>query len=36
VLLDAEKSFHRIMGYRQMPMLIQALCKAVDIKEAAA
>jgi transposase-like protein len=36
VLLEAEKSFHRVMSYRQMPILIESLCKAVDRREAAA
>ncbi len=33
VLLEAERRFHRIQGYREMPLLIQALGKAVDTKE---
>ncbi len=33
VLLEAERRFHRVMGYRQMPMLVEALCKGVDRKE---
>ena len=36
VLLEAERRFHRIPGYREMPLLIQALGKAVDMKEAVA
>jgi len=36
VLLEAERHFHRIMGYRQMPLLIEALSQAVDRKEAVA
>jgi len=36
VLLEAEERFHRIQGYREMPLLITALGKAVDVKEAAA
>jgi putative transposase len=36
VLLDAERRFRRIQGYREMPLLIQALGKAVDMKEAVA
>jgi len=36
VLLDAETRFHRIQGYREMPLLITALGKAVDTKEAVA
>jgi transposase-like protein len=35
-LLEAEKRFHRIQGYREMPLLINALGKAVDMKEAVA
>jgi len=30
VLLEGEKGFHRIKGYRQMATLIEALSKAVD------
>jgi len=33
VLLEAERRFHRVRGYRQMPMLVEALCKGVDRKE---
>lgn len=36
VLLEAEKRFHRIQGYREIPLLIEALGKAVDTKEAVA
>lgn len=36
VLLEAEKRFHRIRAYRQMPMLIEALSKGVDKKEVVA
>jgi transposase-like protein len=36
VLLEAEGRFHRIQGYQQMPLLIQALENAVDTKEAVA
>ena len=36
VLLETEKRFHRIQGYREMPLLIRALGKAVDTKEAVA
>ncbi len=36
VLLEAEKRFHRIQGYREMPLLIKALGQAVDTKEAVA
>jgi len=36
VLLGAERRFHRIMGYHQMPLPIEALSKAVDRKEAIA
>jgi len=36
VLLEAERRFHRTMGYRQMPLLIEALSQAVDRKEAVA
>jgi hypothetical protein len=36
VLLEAERRFHRIKGYRQMPLVIEALAKAVDRKEAVA
>jgi putative transposase len=33
VLLEAEKRFHRVRAYRQMPMLVEALYKGVDRKE---
>jgi transposase-like protein len=36
VLLDAERRFHRIQGYREIPLLIEALGEAVDTKEAVA
>ena len=36
VLLEAEKRFHRIQGYREMPLLINALGDTVDSKEAVA
>ena len=36
VLLEAEKRFHRVQGYQEMPLLIQALGKAVDTQEAVA
>ena len=36
VLLEAEKRFHRIKGYRQMPMLAEALPRAIDSQEAIA
>lgn len=36
VLLEAEKRFHRIQGYRAMPLLIKALGQTVDTKEAVA
>jgi len=36
VLLEAEERFHRIQGYREIPLLITALGKAVDMKEAVA
>jgi hypothetical protein len=36
VLLGAERRFHRIQGYREMPLLIKALGQAVDTKEAVA
>jgi len=36
VLLETEKRFHRIQGYREIPLLITALGKAVDMKEAVA
>jgi transposase-like protein len=36
VLLEAEKRFHRIQGYREMPLLIKALGHTVDTKEAVA
>ena len=32
-LLEAEKRFHRIHGYRELPLLIQALEKGVDEKQ---
>ena len=35
-LLEAERGYHRIKGYRQMGVLIEALSKAVDWKEAVA
>jgi transposase-like protein len=36
VLLEAERGFHRIKGYRQMPLLTEALSKTIDRKEAVA
>ena len=36
VLREAEKRFHRIQGYREMPLLINALGDTVDSKEAVA
>lgn len=36
VLMEAEKRFHRIAGYRELPMLIAALEKSIDHKEAIA
>jgi transposase-like protein len=36
VLLEAEKRFNRVQGYRQLPLLINALQAALDKKEAAA
>jgi transposase-like protein len=36
VLLEAEKRFHRIQGYREMPLLIHALGDTVDSQEAVA
>ena len=36
VLLDAESRFHRIQGYREIPLLIKALGKAIDTQEAVA
>ena len=36
VLLEAENRFHRVQGYREMPLLITALAKALDTKEAVA
>ncbi len=36
VLLEAEKRFHRIQGYRELPLLINALGNAVDSEEAVA
>jgi len=36
VLLEAETRFHRIQGYRQLPLLINALRKTLDKQEAAA
>ena len=36
VLLEAEKRFHRIQGYREMPLLINALGELIDTKEAVA
>jgi putative transposase len=36
VLLEAEDRFNRIQGYREMPLLVNALGKAVDSQEAVA
>jgi hypothetical protein len=36
VLLEAEERFHRVQGYQEMPLLIQALGKVVDTQEAVA
>lgn len=36
VLLEAEKRFHRIQGYRELPLLINALAKDIDSGEAVA
>jgi len=36
VLLEAEKRFHRVQGYRELPLLINALGNAVDSEEAVA
>lgn len=36
ILLEAEKRFHRIRGYREMPLLINALGDLIDTKEAVA
>jgi hypothetical protein len=36
VLLEAEKRFHGIRAYRQMPVLIEALSKGVDKKDVVA
>jgi len=35
-LLEAEKRFRRVGGYRQMPVPVAALSKVVDSKEAVA
>jgi hypothetical protein len=35
-LLEAEKGFHQIKGYRQIATLIEALSKPVDNKETVA
>ena len=36
VLLEAEKGFRRIKGYRDMPLFLDALAKGVDGVEAVA
>jgi hypothetical protein len=36
VLLEAEKRFHRVQGYPELPLLINALGNAVDSEEAVA
>jgi hypothetical protein len=36
VLLEAEKRFNRIQGYREMPLLVNALGNAVDSQDAVA
>jgi hypothetical protein len=34
VLLEAERGLHRIHGYRQIPLLVEALLKGIDCQEA--
>ena len=36
VLLEAEKGFRRIKGYRDMPLFLDALAKGIDGVEAVA
>ncbi len=36
VLLEVEKRFHRIKGYRDLPILVEKLEEGVDQKEAVA
>ena len=36
ILLEAEKRFHRVKGYRQLPCLMNALADVIDSKEAVA
>ena len=36
VLLEVEKRFHRVKGYRDLPMLLEKLKEGVDQKEAVA
>ena len=36
VLLEVENRFHRIKGYRDLPILVEKLKEAVDHKEAVA
>jgi transposase-like protein len=36
ILREAEKRFHRVQGYRELPLLLNALAKAIDSKEAVA
>jgi hypothetical protein len=36
VLLEADRGFHRIKGYRQIPLLTEALSKSIDRKQAVA
>jgi transposase-like protein len=36
VLLEAEKRFHRVKGYRDLPLLVEALKEKVDHQEAVA
>lgn len=36
VLLEVEKRFHRIKGYRDLPILVEKLKEGVDQKEAVA
>ena len=36
VLLEVEKRFHRVKGYRDLPMLVEKLKEGVDQKEAVA
>jgi hypothetical protein len=36
VLLEAEKRFHRVKRYRDLPLLVEELREVVDRQEAAA